>query len=291
MRSYRGALTDYRKFLLANNSTLDPIFGEYRRLRQAIEAWVWEATQRVKERTMANKLAAVSSFYEYLYQFMIIDRNPAHRVRVTKLDAPPVIAIPSSEDVDALIAHVKAHTEDVGGLRDELVLRFLREGGFRISELCGIVVKDVDFNGRVHIRIGKGNTSRITAVLPETAQDALRFARRFELADVEPLFMSIRYYKPPWDARRRMQKTSAARPLGGKGVSHMLKRRAIAAGFDAEKVAMLGHAHSYRHVWAIDHVKDGTNTIVLMRMGGWRDAKMIDYYIGAAAIDVHAVRR
>lgn len=294
--AYKYALKNFKDFMVVNYRQIDPLFGDYLPLRKAIEDWVWEGTSHVKERTMGARLVALSSFYDFLVtQYCVIDKNPARKLKVTNLSTPAVVQIPSSEQVDAVLAQIQATNtglDDIISRRDWLIISLLREGGFRVSELRQLHVRDINPDtGHVRIRVGKGNKSRITAVLPETATEAHLFARHNDIVPNEPFLLGIQYYSLPWTAKRRALKTRGHGPYSVKGITHMLKRRAERAGFEDSDLRVLGHPHSYRHVWTVAHVKNDTNLIVLMKMGGWKNSDMISYYAGEAAIGIHAVPR
>jgi len=293
--NYGSTLKQFRQFLTAYDRDLDPIFGDYISLRKAVEAWVWEQGTEIKESSISTKLSRIKEFYDYLVSdYMVIDKNPAYRIRVTNLDAPTVLVIPESDDVDALLANIKylsTGMDDIPGRRDGLLIRFLREGGFRASEVLPLTLGDCNISGSVKIRIGKGNKSRTTAVLPETVQEAYSFASQFGLEETDYLFMSTVYYKFPWTPKSRKRQRDGAQHLTYRGLGTMLGRRAKEAGFTKKEVSVLRRAHSYRHLWAVEHVKAKTDHILLMRMAGWSSSSMINYYIGETALDVHAVRR
>jgi len=296
--AYGIALKQFKEYLRINHRSLDPIIMEtsddYIALRKAIEDWIWEQSLELKESSVQNKLTAVKSFYDYLINYMIIDRNPAYMVQVTNLNTPAPLKIPESEDVDALIANIlylSKGVDDLPARRDSLIIRFLREGGFRVTELRNLQLSDCQTNGHVKIRVGKGNKSRITAVQIKTIEDVFTFAAHFDLTGDDYLFMSTVYYRPPWTAKMRKRQRGGAGPLTSRGLNIMLKRRSIEAGFSDSYIKMLCRPHAYRHLWAVEHIKAETNHIFLMRMAGWTSSAMINYYLGETALDVHAVER
>lgn len=293
MMSYSYSLKLWRQFLKKYDPDLDPVLGEYLPLRQAIEAWVWQLTGTVKEVTAASRLAAVKSFYTWLVmEYQLMDNSPGRFLRTSNLDPPRVLKVPKSETVDTFLEAIVTD-ESVVGRRDYLIVKFLRESGLRVSELCALKIADLDAESRdegfIKVTSGKGNRSRITAVLVETMELAFTFITDNSLEADDYLFMPLRYYG--WDVERRRLKTKGAKALGARCVRLMLKTRAIAAGFEADDVKMLQSPHNYRHLWTAEHVHAGTDSLILMRMGGWRNLGMIDYYIGQAGVNVHAVRR
>ena len=287
--SYSYSLKKWRQFLRKFDENLDPVLGEYLPLRQAIEAWVWDMTSTVKEVTALARLSAVKSFYDWLVtEYRLMDNNPARMLTTSNLDTPRVLRVPTSESVDALLADIEASV-DVVGRRDYIVVRFLRESGVRISELVALRVADLDGEGHIKVTSGKGNKSRVTAVTVETMELAFGFVADNSLEADDYLFMPLRYYG--WDVERRRLKTKGAKAIDVRCVRLMLKTRAIAAGFEPDVVKILQSPHNYRHLWTAEHVRAGTDSLILMRMGGWTNLQMIDYYMGQEGVNVHAVRR
>jgi integrase/recombinase XerD len=115
--------------------------------------------------TVARRIAAVSSFYEWCADEGLIDANPARRVRRPR---PPADSPTVSLDREELIRLIAA--SEASGARDHLLVLLLAVNGLRVSEACALDVENVaGANGHRVIRIaGKGGTEHRAPLPPQT---------------------------------------------------------------------------------------------------------------------------
>jgi len=123
------------------------------------------AQRPYKPSTLHRIISSLNSFYRYLLMQGAVDQNPLDRV-----DRPRVkernLRYLKHDQVLALI-------ESVSDPRDRLIMRTIYATGVRVSELCGIQVRDIDFEDQT-IRIqGKGGKFR-TVFLDHETMDAIR---------------------------------------------------------------------------------------------------------------------
>ncbi len=127
----------------------------------------------------ARRLAGLKSFYKFLTRRKVIEVSPARRVKTPKLPQ----RLPRAVPVDETFALMEApDVEKVLGLRDAAMLEVLYAGGLRVSELCGLDLKDLDARAKTVRVLGKGNKERICPI-HDGALEALRewLERRGEL--------------------------------------------------------------------------------------------------------------
>ncbi len=91
--------------------------------------------------TIARRLAALKSFYQFLVRKSIIERDPTANLESPKLDRklPKVLTI---REVETLLRQPKTGT--VSGLRDRAMLEVLYATGIRVSELVSLLVSDAN---------------------------------------------------------------------------------------------------------------------------------------------------
>lgn len=120
--------------------------------------------------TVARKLAAVRSFYKFLFREGYITSNPADSVFTPKLNK----YLPDYLDSSQVKHLLSSPSEDtVLGLRDRAILETLYSTGMRAGELVKLDMDDVDLiSGAVKVS-GKGRRERM-ALLGSYAQKALR---------------------------------------------------------------------------------------------------------------------
>jgi tyrosine recombinase XerC len=114
--------------------------------------------RRLKKSTLARKLAAVRSFYQYGVKKKWIAENPAKVVATPKQEQ----LVPSflSEEEMAGFLEVPPSGRPLD-LRDQAALELLYATGIRVSELVGINLEDVNLGERLVRVRGKGKKERL----------------------------------------------------------------------------------------------------------------------------------
>lgn len=114
--------------------------------------------KKEKKSTIARKLAAVRSFFQFCIKKKWLDDNPAKIVSTPKQEKDVPSFLSEEEMSDFLDLPKSDKTLDQ---RDAAMLEFLYATGIRVSELVGIDFEDVNFQERL-IRVrGKGKKERL----------------------------------------------------------------------------------------------------------------------------------
>lgn len=114
--------------------------------------------KRDKKSTVARKLAAIRSFFQFCIRKRWLEDNPA-KVVATPKQEKPVPTFLSEEDMAAFLD--LPETDKPLDLRDKCLLELLYATGLRVSELVGINLEDINFEERL-IRVrGKGKKERL----------------------------------------------------------------------------------------------------------------------------------
>ncbi|XTZ17397.1 tyrosine-type recombinase/integrase [Micromonospora echinospora] len=121
--------------------------------------------------TVARKLSALSSWYDFLVKLRAVDANPvagADRPQVDRDHSATVGLAP--REVDALLAAAEADTGPTG-VRNRAVVALLADLGLRVGELVSLNLDDLGVErGHRSVRfVGKGGRSRRRALAPGTA--------------------------------------------------------------------------------------------------------------------------
>ena len=191
-----------------------------------------------------RRASAARSFYRYLVKRRLIDRDPSAELETPK----KAKALPHflSEDESRRLLDGCGNCKT--GVRDRAILTLFLSCGLRVSELCGLNVKDL---GADFVRvIGKGNKERVVFFGEDcrTALDKwLELREAPEGADADALFTS--------NYRARISVRS---------VQAMVDRRLEDAGLDHT----LYSPHKLRHTAATLMLKAGVDTRVLQEVLG-----------------------
>ena len=108
--------------------------------------------------SVARKVAAVKSFFNYLYANQIIQENPT-----TDIDSPKVKKrLPktlSAEEVELLL-QAPSQKKSPKNLRDMALLNMLYSTGMRVTEVVSLRLEDVDLENKVLYCAGKEDQVR-----------------------------------------------------------------------------------------------------------------------------------
>lgn len=145
--NYKIDLRDFYKFTEGKKIDLDIIRSYLKKLYE----------KKYTSKTVSRKISSIKSYFNYLLAEGIIDENPASLLGNPKIEK----TLPDYLNYDDLEKLLNTpNIEKKSGLRDALLLEMLYSSGCRVSELVNIKVKDINFNERKIIILGKGNKER-----------------------------------------------------------------------------------------------------------------------------------
>ncbi len=121
--------------------------------------------------TVARKVAAVKSFFQFLRRSGRIEHDPAKQLDSPKVKKNPPHAI-RLDEIDRLLAAPLQGTS-AQALRDKALLELLYATGMRVSELVSLDVPDLDL-ALCSVRCGTGGKRTRTVPVYENAVTALR---------------------------------------------------------------------------------------------------------------------
>ncbi|MEV6812670.1 tyrosine-type recombinase/integrase [Micromonospora sp. NPDC051296] len=154
---------------------LDPLrvnFLHVNEYGRALESTLAARTGRpLTPATVARKLSALSSWYDFLVKLRAVDTNPvagADRPRIDRDHSATVGLTP--DEVDALLAAAEAETGPIAA-RNRAAIALLADLGLRVGELVSLNVDDLGVErGHRSVRFaGKGGKPRRRALTPGTA--------------------------------------------------------------------------------------------------------------------------
>jgi integrase/recombinase XerC len=215
-----------------------------------------------KKTTVARKLSAIRSFFNYLVKQGLILENPAELVHTPKQDKT-IPAYLSVDDMFRLLDSIQ--TDTLLGLRNRAIFETIYSCGIRVSELAGMNLSDVDFANTVIKVFGKGRKQRIVPI-GQKALEAIKAYRDQLYRDVGlgvakdgPLFLNKN--------KTRLSTRSIARilrelvdmiglfiPVSPHALRHTFATHMLDAGADLRVVQeLLGHkslstTQKYTHV-------------------------------------------
>ncbi len=119
-----------------------------------------EHRRGLSPKSLQRRLSACRSFYLWLLKHGRIAASPAAGLRAPK--APR--KLPQVLDVDEAVQLVELPTDAPLGVRDRAILELFYSSGLRLSELCALRWRDLDFAEGLVTVLGKGSKQRTVPV-------------------------------------------------------------------------------------------------------------------------------
>lgn len=119
------------------------------------------ATRDYSKTTTARKIAAIRTFYRYLYRERLVNTNPADSIRHPR----KVKSLPKFlNDDEIYMIFNQLNIQNPSSFRDRVILELLYATGMRISELCGLNFSNLNLEENEITVFGKGGKERIVLV-------------------------------------------------------------------------------------------------------------------------------
>lgn len=148
----------------------------------SVETYVEHLTKsNIKSNTLRRKIASLKVFYSYLKYHNLVDENPFNQLRYqfrTEKILPKTIPYDILKSIflhlEQKITYSKTKYQKQKAERNLLIISLLLSTGIRISELCHIHLKDINFSNRTLHIIGKGKKERILFLGDQTTFSLLK---------------------------------------------------------------------------------------------------------------------
>ncbi len=265
----RAYVSDILSFLVWLD-TIPPQEADFNKLREYIyfiQRFEYQKT------TLARKIAAIRTFYKYLYRERIVDTNPAISLNAPKRPKP-LPKFLTTDEIENILNHVKIDTP--AGFRNRVILELLWATGMRVSELSGLNFGDLNIENNEIKVMGKGAKERIVLISDRAKNYLVQYlntarnliAPGFNVTNDEdaPIFINNTGYRlQNKSIRNAINETVKELELQKKVTPHVFRHsfatRLIENGADLRVVQeLLGHAgisntQIYTHV-STKHLKE-----------------------------------
>jgi integrase/recombinase XerC len=132
-----------------------------------------EFRRGVSPRTIARRLSALRSFFQFLIREGEVRVNPANEIKAPKASK----RLPETIDVDQMTRLLSFRTDERLGVRDKAIMELFYSSGLRLAELVGLDLTDVDLADRTARVLGKGAKTRIVPVGRHAADAIARWLK------------------------------------------------------------------------------------------------------------------
>ena len=155
--SYKKDLEDLLLFISETEGTEDLKKVDKKIIRNFI---VSLSEKKIQKRSINRKLSSLRSFYLYLLKIGEIQVSPLETIPSLKFYAEKQIPI-SEEEMEDLGEILE---KESGNSLEKLIIETLYQTGMRKSELCNILLEQVDFSKSEIFVKGKGNKQRVVPI-------------------------------------------------------------------------------------------------------------------------------
>ncbi|UJF19411.1 tyrosine recombinase XerC [Vibrio sp. SS-MA-C1-2] len=175
-RNYQRQLTAIAEFLTTSELSL---------WQQVDAAWVRQIASKgmregLKASSIAMRLSALRSFFDFLIREGVLSANPAKGVSAPRQER----RLPKNLDVDEIGQLLDVTEDNPLAIRDRAMMEVMYGAGLRLSELVGLNIKDINFRAGELIVTGKGDKQRLVPFSGEAKEWLNRWLKvRGELAD------------------------------------------------------------------------------------------------------------
>lgn len=183
LRNYESDLQQFIDYLIPPAEKSETARGKKRPAEKPVEPDIkqidhltireWLASlhsDHKKKSSIARKLAALRTFFQFLLREGVVESNPAKLVATPRKEKQLPVHL-SVEDAVRFIETPDAETDF--GKRDRAILELLYATGVRVSELVQLDLRDIDFNNKLLRVFGKRRKERIVP-FGDPAAKALR---------------------------------------------------------------------------------------------------------------------
>ena len=151
--SYRKDLADF--FCFVNRQGIDYLSINRYDVREYLK---YLDELKLKNSTIARRIRAIRSFYNYLLSMGIISNNIFNSIRNPKVEKKLPNYL-SYEELGDILDSIDISTPT--GIRNRLLIEMFYATGCRVSELINIKMSDINFTNKSIRIMGKGSKERI----------------------------------------------------------------------------------------------------------------------------------
>lgn len=267
-KSYRIDISQFFEFL-GDNFSLIKSYGEIKRVHLvAFRNWLTDSNLAPK--SINRKMAANSSFFDFLVEKNILQFNP-----ITSIKRPRQEVMKPTNDVsDEQIRHLFELIENQKGpgLLHKAVIYTLFTTGIRKAELINLRLKHFFMKDGFHIieiraKGGKHLTKVIHPKCAEVIHEYLDYLKRESGENLHPEDWIFRPSKNPLDP------THIVKPLNPKSVDYIIKSWCAKAGID-QRIS----PHSARASYIGSALESGMDLYKISRDVGHASVKTTEEY-------------
>ncbi|MDE7213095.1 MAG: tyrosine-type recombinase/integrase [Anaeroplasmataceae bacterium] len=174
--SYRNDIMEFSDFIHSERMAAGLL--QIRNKRVCNNYFIYLSSTNLAATSLSRKLSSLRGFYDFLLKNEEVTANYFDEVEIPKAPKRLPKMIKESE-IELLFNACDQNTPL--GLRNYCILEVLYGCGLRVSELCSLEIKDIDFNGLSIVVHGKGSKDRVVIMFEDMANDLRRYISTYRL--------------------------------------------------------------------------------------------------------------
>ena len=228
-----------------------------------IKMFMYSEAEKKSPSSMNTFMTPIKLFFSWLQNEEFIIKNPCASIKPVK--EPKRMRKPLTEE------QVETLRDTMLTRREKAILEFFLSTGCRLSEVLNVKIKELDFNNKTLLVIGKGNKER-KVYFTERCKRALLNYLKDRKDNCEYLFVTDR--KP-------------CRKLSTRGMEVIVNKMQMKSGLERNI-----HPHIFRHTFATHALRSGMKPEVIQQILGHEDVGItLKVYAKLAESDVeHSYR-
>lgn len=182
VENYKRDIEEFLNFLISEK--MAPNLTSLRNERVCKNYISYLSNQGYASSSIHRKLSALNSFYKFLLKNGTVSNNYFENVEAPKIPKrlPKMI-----KEEEIMMLFDICDLNNKLGYRNYCILGCLYGCGLRVSELCSMQIKDIDFQNRTIQIHGKGSKDRVVVMYDELAESLKHYISTFRL---ELLYLS-----------------------------------------------------------------------------------------------------
>ena len=154
INAYNGDLNEMKTYLDSYNGETELNQID----RSALQFFLSHISQKkISARTLSRKIATIKSFFKYMVEQEILDKNITKGISFPKVPKK-LPSFLTEKEIEKLMEIPEFHSKNP--IRDILILELLYSSGMRINELVSIKMDDIRLEEGLIKVVGKGNAER-----------------------------------------------------------------------------------------------------------------------------------
>jgi integrase/recombinase XerD len=247
-----------------------PFFSRLQDVTRAdLTAWRLDLIEReLAGATLEVFLRAVRNLFNWMEAEGMLFDNPAAALKTPKYGRK-LLPVPGEDELRRLLAQPSVTTP--AGIRDRAIIEVGYCCALRREELARLTLRDPDFLQRSLRVMGKGSRERMLPL----GDEAFAWLKRY-VEDARPSLLG-----PGADALDALWISVGGKPLGGAGISVMLKRYSRGA-----KLPVNITPHSLRRACATHMLQRGAHPVQIQMLLGHATMRHLAQYLRLTITDI-----